>query len=225
NQRGYGTRPLFACMITWSTFVLLNGLMQLSVINNAINALNGSLPMNYWSETVSRVSLWDGLLLLLGFPILAVLARRGDMKLIGGCLPHAEQGYALLEVNLVASLTTIRSKRFGDAFYDWTKRKRQRTDNADGLAQLPPRPPQIDLLPPEPELVYDTPASGPNYEQSSKHVNQTSSSPKETPSSTPAVNPPPYDPPPVQAKSTRPQQSPWDDPNYEGNGGIGGGCG
>lgn len=51
------------------------------------------LNQNYWSETVSTVTFWDGVLLLLGFPILAVLARRGDMKLIGGCLPHAEQGY------------------------------------------------------------------------------------------------------------------------------------
>lgn len=133
---------------------------------------------------------------------------------------------ALLEVNLVANLTAIRSKRFGEGFYDWTKRKRQGTDNANGLTQSPPPPPpQIDLLSPEPELVYDTPASGPNYEESLKPLDQASGSPKETSSSTSGVNPPTFYSLPAQAKPARPQKSPWDDPNYEGNGGIGGGCG
>lgn len=50
NQRGYVTRPLFACAITWSTFGLLNGLIQLSIINNAIKAPSGLLPTVRLSE-------------------------------------------------------------------------------------------------------------------------------------------------------------------------------
>ncbi|KIO32971.1 hypothetical protein M407DRAFT_91102 [Tulasnella calospora MUT 4182] len=153
------------------------------------------------------------------------------MKLIGGCLPHAEEGYevsnqvciewaicvasvALLEVNLMANLTVIKSKRFGDGFYEWTQRNRQESGNPNGLAQLPRPPPppplrlpQTDLWPPEPELVYDTPAAGPNYTETLKTLDQASSSPRATSSSTFGVDPPTSDSLPVQPNPTRPQQS------------------
>lgn len=74
---------------------------------------------------------------------------------------------ALLQANLIA--TTI-ANRFDlrENFYSWAQRTRNKKDNAR-LAQVhqqttspPLPPPEIDLPPPEPKMVYDTPAAGPN---------------------------------------------------------------
>lgn len=203
SRQGHGSQAFTTSFtIVWSSVALLNACVRAYAVSRALAAI----PQYRMPKSDGFASIVDFFLLIYGFLLPLAVAKgraEGDIGVAVRCSPHPEEGdetsdqlcmkwavwlasVTLLGINLAANKLII-WMRFGDDFYDWARSLGYRGENV-GLAQLESLPTSpllpaadIDLPPPELEMIYDTPAAGPNtiveYDKSFEGPDQASSSP------------------------------------------------
>lgn len=169
QQRGHGKDSAFSWIIAFSIIIFLAVCIEALAL---LIEFAGFSSRDKWSKLAKLCMGIEYMMLPLGFVAIVLAANRIDMKFIGGCLRHPEEGYVvndrvctewaisltftiLLEVTIVANAFShgIGSPK---AFATWSWRFRQQRATAISATprrrastrlQVPPPPPPPIPLP------------------------------------------------------------------------------